>query len=125
MQIEIRLQSDNYNTLTVKDGKIVAVIRGRLHDLISFLQNGSFVRIGSPIISIIDVDVVRGNINEVLSKISSDTEVVLIPMDLSIKENEIRVKLSEINMKYMENGYSVFIGKYVFRSYITKLVVSQ
>jgi len=112
MQIEIYLQSDNYNSLTIREnGKILAFVRGRLHDLIELLKGKR----------IENVVVVRGNIKEALEKISSDTEIRLIPMDINIKENEIRVKLSEVNVK----DYIVYVDKYVFVSHIAKLIVSR
>jgi len=116
MQIEISLQSDNYNSMVVREnGRIIAFVRGRLHDLVRLLKDRC----------VNGVVVVRGNIKEVLGKISSDIEVRLIPLDLNINEIEVRAKLSEIDMKTMENGYIVYAGRYVFRSSIAKLTISQ
>jgi len=114
MQIEIYLQSDNYNNLVVKEpGRTVVFARGRLHDLIRFLKDKHTS----------NVLVVRGakEMDKVLEKITDDAEIRIVPLDLNI--DEIRVKLSEIDVKPIttEVEYAVRIRNYTFRSCITKL----
>jgi len=115
LRVEIYLQSDNYNSLDIKeDGKTVAFVRGRLHDLIKFLKEKN-VR---------NVLVVRGKeVEKHLEKITDDTEIRIVPLDLNI--DEIRAKLSEIDVKPMDIDYIVRIRNYVFKSSAARLEVKR
>jgi len=112
---EIYLQSDNYNNLVIKEGgRTVAFIRGRLHDLIKFLKEKNTR----------NILIVRGKeIEKYLEKITDDTEIRIVPLDLNI--DEIRAKLSEIDVKPMDTDYIVRIRNYVFRSYVARLEVKR